>query len=111
MPEQAEAEAPVSRQAPPEPEVVHDGFRDCDVCPEMVVIPAGSFMMGGLGYVYAGQIHDDEGPIHRVTIERPFGMGVYEVTFDEWDAAQRGGDHPEWWDRATGFRIAKTLRR
>ena len=24
-------------------------FRDCDVCPEMVVVPAGSFMMGSAG--------------------------------------------------------------
>ena len=79
--------------APPEPEVVHDVFRDCDVCPEMVVIPDGSFMMGGPGFAYAGQIHgsDVEGPIHRVTIGRPFAMGVYEVTFDEWDACVSDG--------------------
>ncbi len=29
---------------------------------------------------------DDEGPVHRVTIARPFAVGVYEVTFAEWDA-------------------------
>ncbi len=36
-------------------------FKDCDVCPEMVVIPAGSFMMGSNEY-------GNEKPIHRVTI-------------------------------------------
>ena len=28
---------------------VGEVFRDCDVCPEMVVVPAGSFMMGPEG--------------------------------------------------------------
>ncbi len=27
-----------------------DTFKDCDVCPEMVVIPAGQFMMGSPPY-------------------------------------------------------------
>ena len=48
-------------------------FRDCDDCPEMVVVPAGSFMMGS-------EKGDSEKPVHRVTIEQPFAVGVYEVT-------------------------------
>ena len=62
-------------------------IRDCDVCPEMVVVPPGSFMMGspdGVGY-------SDERPQHRVTIDYAFAVGVYEVTFEEWDACVRGG--------------------
>ena len=66
-----------------------DVFRDCDVCPEMVVVPAGSFMMGALPSE-KGQ-DDDEGPVHRVTIAEPFAVGVYEVTFEEWDACVSGG--------------------
>ena len=62
-------------------------FRDCPGCPEMVVVPAGSFMMGS---PEAGR-YDDEGPVHRVTIARPFAVGVYEVTFGEWDACVAGG--------------------
>ncbi len=57
-------------------------FRDCADCPEMVVIPAGSFRMGDLnsgGY-------DDEKPVHRVTIPRPFAVGKYEVTRGEFSA-------------------------
>ena len=63
-------------------------FRDCDVCPEMVVIPAGTFMMGSPASE-AGRF-DDEGPRHAVTL-RSFAMGVTEVTFDQWDACVRGG--------------------
>ena len=84
---------------PPEPGAAEQGgddreparvFRDCAACPEMVVVPAGSFMMGSpddddenwMGY---------EGPQHRVTIRSPFAVGVYEVTFAEWDACARAG--------------------
>ena len=41
-----------------------------------VEIPAGTFWMGGTG---AGENYD-EAPMHRVTISRPFRMGVTEVT-------------------------------
>ncbi len=34
----------------------------------------------------------DEGPAHRVTIAQPFAVGLYEVTFAEWEAcAAEGG--------------------
>ena len=59
-------------------------FRDCEACPEMVVVPAGSFMMGSPDEA-------DEMPIHRVTIGEPFAVGKYEVTFDEWDACVADG--------------------
>lgn len=59
-------------------------FRDCPTCPEMVVIPAGSFMMGSPESEM--DRNDNEGPQHRVTIARPFAVGKFEVTFDEWDA-------------------------
>ena len=56
-------------------------FRDCDECPEMVVIPAGTYLMGSPA---SGEGRsDDEGPVHRVTFERPFAVGVYEVTRGE----------------------------
>ena len=59
-------------------------FRDCEACPEMVVVPAGSFMMGS-------PEEADEMPIHRVTISEPFAVGKYEVTFVEWDACVADG--------------------
>ncbi|MCY4572526.1 MAG: formylglycine-generating enzyme family protein [Gemmatimonadetes bacterium] len=76
----------------PEPRSIEPGtvFRDdCAACPEMVVVPAGSFMMGSPES--EEERNDDEGPRHRVTIGSPFAVGVYEVTFEEWDACVRAG--------------------
>jgi formylglycine-generating enzyme required for sulfatase activity len=44
----------------------------------MALVPAGTFMMG------SNDGYDDEKPVHRVTISKPFYMGVYEVTQKEW---------------------------
>jgi len=63
-------------------------FRECPTCPEMVVVPAGSFRMG---CVSGQDCEDDEKPVHRVTIAAPFAVGKYEVTFDEWDACVADG--------------------
>ena len=62
-------------------------FRDCDGtwCPEMVEVPAGSFMMGDDDHW-----SDYVKPAHRVTISKPFAVGVHEVTIDEWEACRRG---------------------
>ena len=56
-------------------------FRDCPNCPEMVVLPTGSFSMGSPASENGRQ--DDEGPVHSVSIDRPFAIGKYEVTFAE----------------------------
>ena len=94
-------------------------FRDCPSCPEMVVVPSGIFIMGSpeseqgrLRAVYDQEgtavrwtVIDEldleveegqrlvtvEGPQRYVTIEVPFAVGVYELTFDEWDACARSG--------------------
>ena len=62
-------------------------FRNCNVCPVMVNVPPGSFTMGSPASE-DGRL-DYEGPRHRVTIEYSFAVGVYEVTFAEWDACVR----------------------
>ena len=64
-------------------------FRDCPTCPELVVVPAGSYRMGSP--VSEEARADAEGPVHRVTIGQPFAVGVYEVTFAEWGACVAGG--------------------
>ena len=62
-------------------------FMVCAECPEMVVVPSGSFMMGS----HSGEGFDDERPRHRVRIDYRFAVGVYEVTFAEWDACANAG--------------------
>ncbi len=79
-----------------------DMFQDCTDCPEMLVVPAGTFMMGSPAD--EAERLDNEGPQHRVTIARPFAIGRYEVTFDQWDecVADGGCDHrpdDEGWGR------------
>ncbi len=70
---------PATAQDAPEPGTV---FRDCETCPELVVVPAGLFVMG-LGGKTAR-----EGPPHRVIIGKSFAIGRYEVTFDQWQACR-----------------------
>jgi len=62
-----------------------NAFRDCEKCPELVRIPAGSFRMGTDG----GDGH--EAPAHEARIQRPFAIGKYKVTFAEWDACFEAG--------------------
>ena len=71
-----------------------DVFEDCGDCPKMVVVPAGSFMMGSPPSEFGRS--DDEGPQRRVTIPRAFAVGKFEVTFAEWDACITAGGckHP-----------------
>ena len=64
-------------------------FRDCNTCPQMVVVPAGTFTMGSPASEEGR--YDKEGPRHSVTIPAPFAVGVYEVTFAEWDTCVRAG--------------------
>jgi formylglycine-generating enzyme required for sulfatase activity len=87
------APAPVPKPAPPvatqpepasaqTPVVAHgsESVRDCENCPEMVILQPGSFTMG--------DNHGDrsERPAHRVTISRPYAIGKYEVTLAQWNA-------------------------
>jgi formylglycine-generating enzyme required for sulfatase activity len=62
-----------------------DSFRECAKdCPEMVVVPAGEFMMGSPAD--ESDHYDNEDPLHRVTIVRPLAVSKFEVTFEQWDA-------------------------
>jgi formylglycine-generating enzyme required for sulfatase activity len=66
-----------------------DSFSECAHCPEMVVIPAGNFLMGSP----AGEEGrmSNEGPQSAVTFAHPFAVGKYAVTFEQWDACVAAG--------------------
>jgi formylglycine-generating enzyme required for sulfatase activity/DNA-binding winged helix-turn-helix (wHTH) protein len=64
--------------------VPRPGFKDCADCPEMVPLTSGEFMMGSpageLGHL------EVEGAPRRVTIPKPFAIGKFEVTVDQFSA-------------------------
>jgi formylglycine-generating enzyme required for sulfatase activity len=62
-------------------------IRDCRDCPEMVVVPAGEFMMGSP----KAEPHRGAEAQHAVTILRAFAVSRFEITFAEWDACVRDG--------------------
>ncbi len=65
-------------------------FRDCNDCPEMVVIPAGDFNMGSPS-TESGHF-DDEGPQHRVSV-MSFAAGKFEVTRGQFAAFVNSTGH------------------
>jgi len=68
------------------------------VMADLVLIPAGSFMMG-----------DDrvpsEAPRHKVTLTRAFWMGRYPVTQELWERVMGQLPHLERWERGPRFPI------
>ena len=76
-------------------------FRECPGCPEMVVIPAGSFTMGSSDSEKDWAAHhgaspqsvSDEAPQHRVSL-RSFALGKYDVTRAEYAVFVRETGYP-----------------
>jgi formylglycine-generating enzyme required for sulfatase activity len=64
-------------------------FKECDKCPEMVVVPRGSAILGSPVGEPARQ--SNEQTPHEVLIAKPFAVGRFTVTFDEWDACVADG--------------------
>jgi formylglycine-generating enzyme required for sulfatase activity len=56
-----------------------DGKQISKYCPDMVVIPAGSYKMG------------NEQRARIITIKTPFAVSRFTITFDQWDACAAGG--------------------
>jgi formylglycine-generating enzyme required for sulfatase activity len=75
----------VEQVAAPVARMVAGDLKDCEDCPELVRIPAGSFVMG------SKDGHWSESPAHRVTIAKPFALGKYEVTVGQWQACVDAG--------------------
>ena len=87
-------------------------FRDCPDCPEMVEIEAGYYLIGSPLTEIERYRHvfirwpiwhelkylNREGPRRLVRIARPFALSVHEITFAEWERAQRDPG----WQKITG---------
>lgn len=71
----------------------------CAGCPDMVVIPAGTFQQARWTKA-PDRVTDQKGEgaqSHLVTFSKPFAIGKYDVTFEEWDACVAAGSckhHP-----------------
>ena len=110
-------------------------FRDCPACPEMVVIPAGTLLMGASeadkaqvaadvphlrpGFSLHALLGEDEArraeralareqPQHQVVISRPFALGKYPVTAGAYFAFVRSTGHRSTGCSAVGARHADT---
>jgi len=64
-------------------------FRDCPECPELIVVPAGSFVQGSSEAAPEGLAM--ERPSRTVNIPEPLGVGIFEVTLAQWDACYEDG--------------------
>ena len=97
---------PATLLSPGKGQPFRDTFADgqrCAFCPEMVVVPAGSAMVGAA----PSEPHRESGEEQVVvTIGRPFAVARFAVTFDEWDACVSAGGcngyapYDEGWGRA-----------
>jgi formylglycine-generating enzyme required for sulfatase activity len=72
-----------ARDAPRPRSVFHDCAR---ICPEMVALPPGSYLMGSQPEDTHQGKDGEEQPQHRVTIAYAFAVGRFEVTRDEYAA-------------------------
>ncbi|WP_019626003.1 SUMF1/EgtB/PvdO family nonheme iron enzyme [Thioalkalivibrio sp. ALJT] len=74
------------------------GFRDTArsgaLTPELQVIPAGEFELGSDASEYGHQPH--EAPRRFVALERPFALGRYTITREEWEAFQAATGWTPW---------------
>ena len=77
-------------------------FRDCDHCPEMVVVKAGSYMMGSPTEEKGHSSYEE--PLHQVTIDHPIAVGVYEVKLSEYQvfAKQENAESARCWTSVDG---------
>jgi formylglycine-generating enzyme required for sulfatase activity len=62
----------------------HDTFQECSQCPQMIVVPAGSFTMGSPASEAGRDVN--EGPQHKVTIAKAFAVAKFDVRRVEFSA-------------------------
>ena len=104
---------------------VLDIFQDCDVCPEMVVLPLGRFQFGSTlneaiearqryftnrgidlsEFPADNNAFRNELPKHDVTIDLPIAMGRNEITREEWAACVDDGHCTDLFDERIHLRL------
>jgi formylglycine-generating enzyme required for sulfatase activity len=77
-------------------------IKDCADCPEMVVIPAGSFMMGSPDDEKDRRSDGREGPVHVVRIGSSFALGKHELTRGEFSRFADASDYKTEAERSQG---------
>jgi formylglycine-generating enzyme required for sulfatase activity len=91
-----------------------DTFRECAKdCPEMVVVPAGRFIMGSP--TNENGRDDDEGPQHEVNIQKAFAVSKLAVTNGYLNACVSVGNCPEhrdgrYWEAVTNVNWSDAKR-
>ena len=87
------------KKAPTAGTVFRDKLKDGSQGPEMVIVSAGNFKMGDI----QGEGGDAEKPVHTVSIPKPFAIGRYQITFDDYDrfasATRRQLPNDQGWGR------------
>ena len=58
-------------------------FQHCGLCPQMTVVPSGKFNMGSPETEM--NRGDDESPQRIVTVNYDFAVGIFEVTYEQWE--------------------------
>jgi formylglycine-generating enzyme required for sulfatase activity len=61
-------------------------FKDCETCPEMVIIPPGTFIMGS---PETEKDRDKDEGVHKVTIAYSLAVSIGPITWDQWEACAR----------------------
>lgn len=82
----------IARSAPTAASALGTGrhfFQECEQCPVMAVVPAGSGMIGSPGDE-PGRT-PSEGPLVKVNFAQAFAVSRSEITFDEWFACVAEG--------------------
>jgi formylglycine-generating enzyme required for sulfatase activity len=86
---EAEAQAPNSSDPPESMPISNAAIWDFPEAPEMMMIPAGNFIMGSPPDERGRKA--SEGPQHSVEIAHAFALSRDLVTFDEWEACAEDG--------------------
>ena len=73
----------------------NESFRDCETCPEMIVVPAGHFSMGSPESEPDRESWQKgtESPQHEVTIDKTFAVGRFATTRGEFAAFAHETNH------------------